>query len=84
MSETNNRPNKDGSLRGDDSNLPDRGTGIGWHGADPQLDGKSVEPEAINRIGSITSATKSDPAPECYSEDPTFGEDSGADRDRSY
>lgn len=69
MSETNNRPNKDGSLRGDDKGMPDRGTSVGWHGADPQLDGKSVEPEAINRIGSITSATKSD------SESTSFGGD---------
>lgn len=78
MSDTNNRPNKDGTLRGDDKAMPDRGTTTGMSpGADPYLDGRSVDQSAINRIGGISGATKSDPAGECYSPDPTFGERGG-------
>ena len=60
MSDTNNRPNADGSLRGDDKPMPNRGTGTGvvdTYGAD-------LSPTAKNRLGSITGATKSDPADE--------------------
>lgn len=60
MSDTNNRPNKDASLRGDTKSMPDRGTSTGWHGADPQLDGASTEQESTNSLGKITGATKSD------------------------
>lgn len=60
MSDTNNRPNQDASLRGDDKAMPDRGTSVGWHGADPQLDGAATDAESINRKGRITGATGSD------------------------
>jgi hypothetical protein len=62
MSDTNNRPNKDGSIRGDTNDLPDRGTSTGMNpGADPVTDGMSTEPEAINRAGGMGDAAKSDP-----------------------
>lgn len=60
MSDTNNRPLKDGSLRGDSKGMPDRGTSTGWHGADPQLDGRSTDTDSTNSMGGIGGATKSD------------------------
>lgn len=70
MSDTNNRPNKDGSLRGDDKDLPDRGTSVGMDpGADPATGGMSTEQSATNRQGRISGATQSD------SESTPFGGD---------
>lgn len=74
MSDTNNRPNKDGSLRGDSKSMPDRGTATGMDpGASVPLEGMSIDPDAINRLGGMGGATKSDPAGEDRVDDPTFG-----------
>lgn len=56
MSDTNNRPNADGSLRGDDKPVPNKGTRTNvtdTYGADLSL-------TATNRQGGISGATKSD------------------------
>lgn len=66
MSDTNNRPLKDATLRGDDKAMPDRGTSTGvtdTYGAD-------VSGTAKNRKGGITGATGSDPADERYNKKP--------------
>lgn len=85
MKDSNYKPDGTGVVMGDKKSMPDRGTSTGWHGADPKIEGASTDPEAINRIGSITSATKSDPAGECYPDDPTFGPAPGdKDTDDSY
>ncbi|MCU0689771.1 MAG: hypothetical protein MUF54_00080 [Polyangiaceae bacterium] len=55
MSDCNNRPNKDGSLRGDTKSLPDRGTGTGV----TDSYGASLDMGATNRKGRI--AAGSDP-----------------------
>ncbi len=61
MSDTNNRPLKDGSLRGDTKGMPDRGTSTGMDpGASPYLDGQSVDQSATNSMGGIGGSTKSD------------------------
>ncbi len=52
MSDTNNRPNMDGSLRGDDRPMPKRGTGTGFSGKNPMLDGRSTGPDDTNSLGS--------------------------------
>lgn len=62
MSDTNNRPLPDASLRGDDKAMPDRGTSTGvtdTYGAD-------LSQTAKNRKGGISGATGSDPADECF------------------
>ncbi len=67
MSDTNNRPNADGSLRGDDKPMPDRGTGTNvtdTYGADLSL-------KAKNTAGKITGATGSDSPDECFNHKPT-------------
>lgn len=69
MSDTNNRPLKDASLRGDSKSMPDRGTSTGWHGAEPHLGGASTDGESTNSLGKITGSTKSD------SESTGFGSD---------
>ena len=75
MSDTNNRPNPDGSLRGDTKSMPDRGTSTGMDpGADIPLEGMSIDPDAINRLGGMGNAAKSDPANDDSPEEPTFGE----------
>lgn len=84
MSDSNYKPDGTGVVMGDTKGMPDRGTSTGMSpGADPYLDGMSVDPEAINRIGSITADTKSDPIGESPSDDPTFGEGAGPDKDDS-
>ena len=65
MSDTNNRPLKDGSLRGDDKAMPDQGTGTGV----TDTYGASVAPNATNSKGKMTG-TGSDGMDECYSDDP--------------
>ena len=58
MSETNDRPGPDASIRGDTKDLPNRGTTVGvddTYGADLGCD-------ATNGCGRITGDTKSDPA----------------------
>lgn len=69
MSDTNNRPNADGSLRGDTKALPERGSMTGTTGFDMQLDGASLDPDATNRLGAIGRQTRSDPAGEDRAED---------------
>lgn len=69
-----------GSLQGDSKAIPDRGTARGvtdTYGAD-------LSGDATNRMGSITSATKSDPWDEDMPDDPTTGSVPGdAAEDRS-
>jgi hypothetical protein len=60
MSDTNYKPDGTGVVMGDKKGMPDRGTSTGWHGADPQLDGASVDTDATNSTGKITGSTKSD------------------------
>lgn len=55
MKDSNLRPN--GQLQGDDRPMPNRGTGTGMNG---DTYGANLNPEATNRIGGISSATKSD------------------------
>jgi hypothetical protein len=55
MSETNNRPNKDGSLRGDDKALPSRGTKTGLGSYNPE--GKSLDGDATNSQGSFDACS---------------------------
>lgn len=67
MSDTNNRPVKGATLRGDDKPMPDRGTGTNvtdTYGADLSL-------KAQNGMGKITGATQSDPADESCNCKPT-------------
>lgn len=73
MKDTNYKPDGTGVVMGDTKAMPNRGTGTGYPGQDPQLDGADTSQDAINRIGSIRSATKSDDPGECKSDDPTFG-----------
>lgn len=72
MSDTNNRPLPDGSLRGDTKSMPDRGTSTGM-GDNAQTEGMSLDLDATNSMGSIRSATQSDAPGESPSDDPTFG-----------
>lgn len=65
MSDTNFRPNKDASLRGDDKAMPDKGTSTGvtdTYGAD-------LSGSAKNSMGSITGATKSNPVDQCVNKE---------------
>lgn len=57
MSDTNNRPNKDGSLRGDSKSISDRGTKTGLNG---DTYGASLDRDACNCITENLNA-KSDP-----------------------
>jgi hypothetical protein len=62
MSDTNNRPNKDCSLRGENVGpLPDKGVGTGMNG---DTYGASLGEDATNRMGPL-SGTDSDPADQC-------------------
>jgi hypothetical protein len=64
MSEANNRPSNT-ELRGDDKGMPDRGTSTGvtdTYGAD-------LGQSAKNSMGSITGATKSNPADQCINKE---------------
>ena len=74
MSDTNNRPNADGSIRGDTSDLPMRGSMTNvtdTYGAD-------LGQSATNRMGKLTG-TQSDSPEDCYADDPSgLG---GKDRD---
>jgi len=66
MSDTNNRPLPDGSLRGDNKPMRNVGTETGVtdaYGADLSLEAKNV-------IGKITAFTKSDAPADCYADDP--------------
>lgn len=56
MSDTNYKPN--GALQGDTHGMPNRGSKTGFNG---DTYGADVSPDATNRMGSIKSATKSDP-----------------------
>lgn len=69
MSDTNNRPNQDASLRGDTKPMPDRGSMTGTTGYDMNLDGASLDMDATNRLGAIGRQTVSDKAGEGRSDD---------------
>ncbi len=56
MSDTNNRPNADGSMRGDESGVSSKGSTTGV----TDTYGASVQPSATNRKGGISGATGSD------------------------
>lgn len=67
MSDTNSRPNKDGSIRGDSRDLPMKSEGsfaTDSYGAD-------LGPDATNRKGRITGATGSDPMDQCHGKSET-------------
>lgn len=66
MSDTNNRPNKDGSLRGDAKNLPDKGAKTGLNG---DTYGASLDKDATNSMSMDRQG--SDPAGECMNKKPT-------------
>lgn len=66
MSDTNNRPTKDGSLRGDSKNLSNRGTKTGFNG---DAYGASVDGDATNSQGSVRES--SDPVGECFNKKST-------------
>lgn len=55
MSDTNFRPNKDGSLRGDSKGLPDRGTRTGTAGYNSE--GASLDRDATNGKGSFDAGS---------------------------
>lgn len=60
MSESNYIPDGSGVVMGDTKPMPDRGTGTGMTGVNTVTDGRSLDSDAINRIGGI-SGTGSDP-----------------------
>lgn len=65
MSDTNNRPNRDGSIRGDTADLPNKGTGTNvtdTYGAD-------LGSEATNSKGGISGATKSNPEDQSFNKE---------------
>lgn len=62
-----------GQLQGDTAAMPDRGTGTGMNG---DSYGADLSPEALNRMGSITGSSKSDPMQECEPA-ATAGSDNG-------
>jgi hypothetical protein len=66
MSDTNNRPNKDGSLRGDSKGLPERGTKTGMNG---DSYGASLDKDATNSTSMERQG--SDPAGECFNKKST-------------
>jgi hypothetical protein len=72
MSDANYKPDGTGVVMGDRKPMPDRGTGTGMTGIQTVTDGRSLELDAVNRLGSLTG-TDSDPMDECYPDDPTFG-----------
>ena len=53
------RPDGSGVVQGDSGAMPDRGTGTGFNG---DTYGADTSQSAINRLGGIKSATKSNPA----------------------
>lgn len=61
MKDCNYKPDGTGKVMGDTKGLPDRGTSTGMSpGAEPFLDGQSVDQDSTNSLGKITGATKSD------------------------
>lgn len=68
MSDTNNRPNADASLRGDTKAMRDCGTYTGVTGNEV-LDGASLDADATNRIGAIGRQTISDKGDEMIEAD---------------
>lgn len=71
MSDSNYKPS--GELQGDTKPMPDRGTTTGMTGYATELDGTGLGVDATNSLGSITGATSSDPADQCYADEPTKG-----------
>jgi hypothetical protein len=59
-----------GKLMGDSAPMPDRGTSVGMAG---DSYGADLSQDAINRAGSLTASSKSDPMDECYSDDIALG-----------
>lgn len=77
MSESNYKPDGTGVVMGDTKPMPDRGTRTGMTGVHTITDGKSLDLDAINRLGSIIGAD-SDPMEQCYSyDDPPVGSAKG-------
>lgn len=68
MSDTNYRPS--GELQGDSKAMPDKGTGTGFTGTDPQTGGMSTDSEATNSMGGMGKASKSDAMDQCFAKDP--------------
>lgn len=65
-------PDGTGVVMGDTGAMPDRGTSTGMTGIMTETDGRSLDPDATNSLGRLTG-TGSDPAAECYPDDPAFG-----------
>lgn len=72
MSESNYVPDGTGVVMGDRKPMPDQGTSTGMTGIHTVTDGRSLDQDAINRLGALTG-TESDPMDECHVDDPTFG-----------
>jgi hypothetical protein len=69
MSDTNNLPNKDGSLRGDTKAMPMKGTETGLNG---DTYGADLGQSALNGEGKITGGTKSNPMDQCFNKESTI------------
>jgi hypothetical protein len=65
--ESNYRPT--GELQGDSKPMPDRGTGTGMT-PNQQLGGMSTDRDAVNRMGGMGGAAKSDAADCCMPKKP--------------
>ena len=72
MSDSNYKPDGTGVVMGDTKPMPDRGTSTGMTGFATETGGMSLDVDATNSLGKM-SGTDSDPAAECYADDPTFG-----------
>lgn len=76
MSLTNNRPNADASLRGDDKPMPMQGTvtGMDPSGFQSTDGGMSLDGDATNSLGGMGSMTKSDPWADAAPSDPAYAD----------
>lgn len=70
MKDSNYIPDGTGVVMGDTKPMPDRGTGTGMTGYDPQLEGTDIGLDSINRMGSATG-TDSDPMEQDKPKDPS-------------
>jgi hypothetical protein len=50
MKDCNYKPDGTGVVMGDSKAVPNRGTDIGFHGADPQLDGAGTGQDDIQQL----------------------------------
>lgn len=78
MSESNYIPDGTGVVMGDTKAMPDRGTSTGVPDNTYDL-GRSLDQDATNSMGSITSTSQSTPMDERMADDPTFGPAPGDD-----